>query len=195
MPNANTPRGLMPVKFRDGSPYNGQANMYYVPASDATALMVGDLVKGVTNASDANGVPTVTRSAAGDKHIGVVVGIVTHNAKARLAHDPNYRQASVEAYVMVADDPSLLFEAQEDDVGGAMPIGAGGRNVELIVAAGNTANGTSGSMLDSSTLATTATLSLRVHRAVERADNVPGGGNLKWLVSINLHAFTTALGV
>lgn len=195
MPNPNTPKGLLPVQFRDGSPWSGQHNIYFVPASDGTALGRGDLVKGVTNSADANGVPVVTRAAAGDVMIGVVVGVVSYQGITHLAHDPAYRPASVAAYVMVADDPDLMFEAQEDDIGGAMPLGAGGRNVQPIVGALNAVTGFSGTMLDSSTLATTNTHSLRVHRAVQRADNTPGGGYLKWLVSINLHAFNAPLGV
>lgn len=195
MANPNVAKGLIPVRYRNGQPYLGAFNVYYVPASDATALFIGDPVKGVTNSSDANGVPTVTRAAAGNTIIGSVVGVMSYGQKTRLQSDPVYRAASTEAYLCVADDPELMFEIQEDDVGGAMAIGAGGRNADFIVAAGNTTSGYSGVMLDSSTMAVTNTLGLRIHRPVDRADNVVGGGTLKWLVSINLHAFRAPLGV
>lgn len=195
MANVSSPKGLRPVSFRNGNPYNGGRNVYYIPASDGTALFVGDLVKGVTNSADAKGVPTITKASAGNTLLGAIEAFVNHDGTPRLAHDPVHRLASTAAYAIVADDPDLLFEAEEDDVGGAMAVGAGGRNVEFIDAAGNTTFGTSGIKLDSSTLATTNTLSLRVHRAVDRGDNTIAQGAVKWLVSINLHAMRAILGV
>lgn len=192
MANVSNPRGLIPVRYRSGSPYNAAANMYYVPASDGTALFIGDLVKGVTASADANGVPTVTRAAAGDYTLGPVVGVVSYRTKARLQSDPTYRVASTEAYVLVADDPDLMFEVEEN---GAMVAGAGGRNAEFVVASGNTTSGYSGTKLNSSTLNTTNTLTLRIHKPVDREDNVFAGGALKWLVSINLHALRNLTGV
>jgi hypothetical protein len=188
----SNPRGLLPVKYRDGSPWTGQASMYFVPASDATPLFIGDPVKGVTNSADAFGNPVVTRAAAGDTLIGVVIGVTSFKNVTRLQSDPSYRQASTAAYVLVADDPDLLFEVEET---GAMVIGAGGRNANLSVIAGSTVTGYSGSKLDSATLATTNTLQLRIHRLVDREDNLFGTGALKWLASINLHAFQTTTGV
>jgi len=197
MANANVARGLIPVRHMSGAPYNGAGNVYYVPSTDGTALFIGDPVKLVTDDSDANGIPTVTRAAAGDSLQGVVVGVLSHGDPAVpvLQSDPVYRAADTERYVLVADDPDLLFEAQEDGVGGAMDAGAGGRNVEFIVAAGDTNTGYSGVELDSNTLATTNTLSLRVHRPAERADNDATLTNAKWLVSINLHRLRSTTGV
>lgn len=192
MPNVSNPRGLVPVRHRAGAPYNGAANVYFVPASDATALFIGDLVKGVTNSADAAGVPTITRAAAGDYVLGPVIGVVSYSGLTRLQSDPTYRAASTASYVLVADDPDLVFEVEES---GAMVAGAGGRNAEIVVAAGSTVSGYSGTKLNSATLATTNTLSLRVIKPVDRADNVFAGGALKWLVSINLHAARNLTGV
>jgi hypothetical protein len=162
MANVSSPLGLRPVAHRNGAPYTGAANVYYVPASDGTALYIGDPVKGVTASNDGKGIPTITKAAAGNTLLGVVVGFVTQDGTPRLAHDPTYRAASTACYVLVADDPELLFEVEEDDIGGAMSLGAGGRNVEWIDGTGNTTSGVSGVKADSSTLATTNTLSLRV---------------------------------
>ena len=68
--------GFRPVKTLVG-PYTGQANVYFVPASDATTIMVGDAVKLLGDARAASGVPTVTRvSGATDIPVGIVVGIL-----------------------------------------------------------------------------------------------------------------------
>jgi len=44
---ANTSRinGFKPVKHITGAPYNGQMNIYEVPAGEAVPVFVGDLVK------------------------------------------------------------------------------------------------------------------------------------------------------
>ncbi len=44
MPNADTPFGLRPVKYRSGAPYNGAANVYTTASGDGTAIYVGDPV-------------------------------------------------------------------------------------------------------------------------------------------------------
>lgn len=197
MANPNIARGLVPVCHRNGAPYNGAARVYYVPSTYGTALYVGDPVKLVTDASDAIGIPTVAAAAAGNTLLGVVISVATAGDPAvGITRDSlRYHAASTAGYVLVADDPDLLFEAQEDGVGGAMDAGAAGRNVEFIVAAGSTFTGQSGVMLDSNTLATTNTLSLRVVAPVVRPDNDPTLTNAKWLVSINLHHFNAILGV
>jgi hypothetical protein len=68
--------GFRPIKTTTG-PYTGQANVYFVPASDASVIMVGDLVKLLGDGRAPTGVPTVTRCSAGtDIPTGVVVGIL-----------------------------------------------------------------------------------------------------------------------
>src|SRR3990167_8968541 len=186
MANVNLARGLIPVRYISGAPYNGAANVYYVPSTYATALYRGDPVIHVTDASDTNGVPTVARATAagGNYMIGVMIGVVAHGEPPAnvLATDPIYHAASTAGYILVADDPYLLYEIQEDSVGGVMTVGAAGRNADLVAGTGSTVTGYSGFQLDSSTLATTNTLQLRIRRPVERADNDPTLDYAKWLV-------------
>ena len=199
MANASIARGLIPVRYRSGAPYSGGDNTYYVPSTDSTAIYIGDPVKPVTAASDANGIPTVTiaTAAGGTFILGSVVGVVSAGEPvvAQTRDKTVYRPASTAAYVLVADDPDLLFEIQEDGVGGAMGVSAGSRNVDLIAGTGSNNSGYSGWMADSSTLAVTATLQLRILRPVERADNDPTLTLAKWLVSVNLHNARSTLGI
>jgi hypothetical protein len=199
MANANIARGLVPVCHKNGQPFNGACRKYYVPASDGTALFVGDPVKFVTDASDANGVPTITIGTAGGGafSLGVVLGVVTGGdpAVVRTFDKTVYRVASTEAYLLIADDPDLLFEIQEDSVGGVMTVGAAGRNADLVAGSGSTVTGRSGWMLDSSTLNTTNTLQMRIVGPVDRPDNEPTLDYAKWLVSFNLHAQRNLTGV
>ena len=189
MANSNAPMGLQPVRYRNGAPWNGQARTYYVPATDSTALFIGDPVI-IAGDGDTNGTPTVTRATAGSagRITGVVVGF-----QPTAPFPAKYRAASTAMYVLVADDPTLLFEAQEDGVGGSLAATNIGQNIDLVSGSGNTATGVSGFLLDSSTAATTATLQCRIIALQQRVDNAIGT-TAKWLVAINLPTETGAAG-
>lgn len=187
MANVDRVNGLRPVKHLDGSPYNGAANLYYVPSSDGTAIFVGDAVKSAGSA-DADGVASVAQAAAGDAIRGVVVGVKPVTDESTI-----YREASTERYVFVADAPDLVFEVQEDSTGGALAATSVGLNADLVVASGDTAAGTSGMELDSST-AGTATAQLRILGFAQRPDNEIGD-NAKVLVTINEHELKSTTGV
>lgn len=192
MANTNSAFGLIPRRYRNGSPWMGAARLYYVPATDATAIFIGDPVV-IAGDGDANGVPTCTRAtAAGAGRVtGVCVGLRPGGNNTLVP--PRYRAASTAEYILVADDPKLLFEIQEDSVGGALAATNIGQNADLIAGAGSTTTGQSGWMLDSSTAAVTATLQLRIVELQNRADNVIGN-YAKWLVAINLPTETGAVG-
>ena len=192
MANANVAFGLKPVRYASGAPYNGAVNAYAVPASDSTPLMIGDPVILAGSADAGTGAATITRATAagGNRITGVVQGFVpTPSIVAN-----GYRLASTDAVVLVADDPDLLFEIQEDAVGGALPLASIGLNADLIAASGSTVTKRSGFQLDTSTAATTATLQLRIERFVNRADNEVASANAKVLVRINLPTQTGAAG-
>ena len=190
MANANTPFGLRPVRHRNGAAYNGSATRYYVPASDATALFLGDPVI-LAGSADADGVATVTRAtAAGGAYVlGAVVGVEPMTNASSV-----YRPASTAAYVLVADNPDIIYEIQEDAVGGALAAADVGLNADLIAGTGSTINGLSAFQLDTSTKGTLNTLQMRIHGFVQRADNEIGA-NAKVLVSLNLHAQNNLTGI
>lgn len=178
MANTNVASGLKPVKMADGSPFNGATNLAYVPSSDATALYIGDPVK-LAGSADAAGVPSVTRAAAGETISGVVVGF--QDATAMTA---GYRAASTASYVLLARGQDILFEVQDDGVGGALAAADIGLNADLVIAAGSSYTKKSGVMLDTSTKATTATLQVRIRELAQRPDNEMGT-NAKVLVTLN----------
>jgi hypothetical protein len=199
MANPNNPRGLLPVQHISGAPYSGPGNKYHVPAAYGTALYLG-LPLVATGASDANGVPTVqiATAAGGAYTIGPMMGITDGGDPATTVTRDMvvYHPASTLQYILVADDPDTIFEAQEDSVGGSIAMAtAGTKNVDLIAGAGVTATGFSGWMLDSSTVQTTATLQMRLLRGVERFDNAMASSYAKWLCKINLHSLRNATGI
>ena len=199
MANLNMPRGIIPVQRLDGSPYNGMANVYHVPAAYGTALFLG-LPLIATGASDANGVPVaaIATAAGGAYTIGPMVGVVSGGDPVVAVQRDTlvYHPVSTAQYILVADDPDLIFEAQEDSVGGAITVAtAGTKNIDLIAGTGSTVTGYSGWMLDSSTIQTTNTLQMRILRAVNRTDNEPGSAYAKWLCKINLHSLRNLTGI
>jgi len=196
--------GFRPVKTITGAPYNGQGNVYFVPASDASVIMVGDAVKLLGDARAATGVPTVTRvSAATDIPVGIVVGILFTGVGDAInvppvndLNTPVYRRASTDRYLLVADDPNLVYETQLAGAGpaAATVTAAVGLNGQFIVAAGNTASGASGMQLDSAGQATTATLPLKIVGIPNRPDNIPGDAFISYYVKLNATSFATGTG-
>jgi hypothetical protein len=190
MANGNSAQGLIPRRLRNGNPWDGPLRTYHVPSSNATALYVGDPVI-ISGTGSTNGYPDCVAATAGatNRITGVVVGFVPSAPFAPYKYLP----ASTDGYVLVADDPNILFEIQEDSVGGALAVTNIGQNCDLIAAAGSAYTGYSGWMLDSSTAATGATLQVRIIELQHRADN-DIGTNAKWLVAINLPTETGAAG-
>jgi hypothetical protein len=198
MANVDRPNGFVPVRHKNGTPYANQTNLYLVPVGDGTALFVGDLVKAGGTAGtaglrvdgvDVEGMPTVTQAAAGDVNIvGVVVGFYPRPNALETKHRP----ASTAMIAMVADDPDLIFEVQEDSVGAALAAVDVGENADVIVGSGSATTGLSAMEIDSSTH-TAATAQLRIYRLVPRPNNVIGD-NARWEVLINEHAFKTTAG-
>jgi hypothetical protein len=188
--------GFRPVKSITGAPYNGQANVYFVPASDATVIMVGDAVKLLGDARAASGVPTVTRvSGATDIPVGIVVGILftgianeaQNTPPVNDLNTPMYRRASTDRYLLVADDANLVYEVQyaATSVAGATITANVGLNGQFTLTAGSTTSGSSGMQLDSVGLATTATLPLKIVGFPNRPDNIPGDTYFSYYVKLN----------
>jgi len=188
MANLDRPSGLTPVKHLSGAPWNGKANVYYLPVGDNTATFIGDVVK-LAGSADATGMyPTVAQSAAGDvTNVGVVIGFGLQPEVMGNPDNPNmkYRLAATAMYCLVVDDPFVIFEVQED---GAIANTSVGLAANIVVGAGDTTTGKSGMELDSSDVSTDTAGQLRIMRAVNRPDNAIGT-NCKWEVLLAEHAY------
>lgn len=192
--NVSIVNGFKPVSYLNGSAWDDKTNKYLVASSDATALYVGDLVK-LTGASDSNrGMRVVTQAAAGSStniHVGVVVGFDPVDGPIAPGSENLYRQyrpASTAMYALVCDDPNVVFEIQENSSGGT-PLAStnASKNADIVVGSGSNTTGKSGMQLDTSTVATTNTLPLKILGFVNRPDNALGSANQKVLVQINSH--------
>jgi hypothetical protein len=186
MANVDVPQGLRPLRYLSGAPYNGAVNRYFVPDTDIVNIFLGGLVK-LAGSADSEGVPTVTGDiTTGDAVIGVVSGVeeITQDST-------TFREASTARYVFVADDPNLLFEVQEDSVGGALVAGDIGEVADLTgLTSGSTVTGRSAIEIDSNTSTGSGdgTEDVFISRLSQRPDNV-FGTNAKFLVRLNNHTY------
>lgn len=201
MANVDSPFGLKPVRHMLGLPLNGAVKPYYIPASYATALFIGDPVVKTGTANTAR----VQAPGVGEFQIGTLpeinrttVGDTTNNASritgviVAFAPDPDglgriHRPASTERIAFVCDDPFVVFEIQAD---GAIPATSIGLNaVTIATHSGSTVTGLSGIELDTTSTAPSADASnqLIILRAVNRVDNDTTLIHAKVEVRINTH--------
>lgn len=178
MANINAPKGFIPVRHMNGSPWNGLTKYFLIPSSDATAIFVGDLVKHagssgaagtVVSGVDCEGIPTAalaTAGTTGQDLLGPVVGFLVDPTN--LAQ--KYRLASTARIALVCVDPSVVFEVQEDAVGSNLAATDIGSNIPYTTTSGNTSTGVSKMEIDSSAVATTSTLPFKIVGLVKRPD-------------------------
>ena len=203
MANTSRVNGFKPVKHLTGAPYNGQSTLYEVPAGETVPVFVGDLVK-LSDSAGTAGVPAVEVVVGASAQItagpilGAVVGVLNTKMDpldgsmtgGSIALDtPQYRAASTKQYVLVADAPDLIFEAEADaavaaaSVGLNVGVGASAHTNPLI-------NGASPMYVYSTTApATTSTLPLQIVGVVKRVDNEINSAFNKVLVRINVHTY------
>lgn len=195
MANPNAPFGLSPVSHILGVPWNGAARTYSIPAADTNAYAIGDPVV-IAGSADANGVPTCILATAGTTNpvLGAIVGMGGKAYGGAIGVNPLGNQdttiipatKTVPYYVMVADDPWIIFAIREDHTGTPLAAADVGLNVSL--KAGTNNGYTSTWVIDNATEATTAALQLKLLGLQQTRDNAFGVDAI-WLVLINQHCF------
>ena len=195
MANDNTPFGLRPVEYLNGAPWNGQARKYYIPSANGSAFAIGDPVE-IGGSADANGVASVVLATPGGGITGVVVGMGGMKYGG-FSGDPDSLGTIVipatktkDYYVMVVDDPFVVFEVQEIGTGTALTAAEVGLNANLV--AGTNNGYVSGWLLTNTTEATTDTLDCKLLGLVQRHNNA-FGAYAKWKVLLNNHTYRTGI--
>lgn len=198
MANSDRPAGLRPVKYMNGTPWNGKVTMYYKAAA-ANAIYKYSPVK-LGGSADATGKTAsidIADTSAGI--LGVAVGFANQRNVAMDVTDLERAccPASTAMYVAVVDDPNVVFEAQEDNGSSAhMEAADVGQMIALAsTSAGSTTTGLSKAELDSDGNAANTsshTAQLQVLGIVDREDNEFGSSadSTKWLVRIADHALS-----
>lgn len=193
MANINRPFGLSPVKSGLGLDLNAQVSTFVIPATDLVAYAIGDIVSSAAGA-DANGVPYVTKTLANGVARGVIVGIDPVTPVPSLQGTPlSLETLTIPAtkvkdyYVMVCEDPTMIFEVQADAAIVANLVATNmNKNADFIVGVPTGIGNHSGTVLSSASIAVTATLPLKI-RGLRQSDDNGFGAFARLLVSFNKH--------
>lgn len=193
MANTNRPAGLVPLEYINGSPYTGKCRMFVIPSTDGNAYAIGDPVA-LAGSADANGVASVVLATAGGANLvlGAIMGF-----GGSVYGGPGAIPGSLETtvipatktrayYVLVSDDPDIVYMVQEDNAGTPLAATDVGLNVSL--KAGTNNGFTSTWVIDNATEATTQALQLKLLGLVQAPDNAFGVA-AKWKVKINNHSY------
>lgn len=193
MANPDTPMGLAPVAFLNGSPWNGQARRYCIPASDTNAYAIGDPVT-LAGGADANGVATVVLMTPGSGMLGAIVSAGGLSYGGPSADPTNLNTTVIPAtktkayYVMVCDAQDVIYEVQEIDTGTALAAVDVGLNTNLV--AGTNSGYVSGWELGNAAKAVTATLDVKLLGLAQIPNNT-FGDFAKWRVIVNNHVYSS----
>jgi hypothetical protein len=177
MANPTGSFGLVPTRYIDGRPYNGQTVKCYISESYATALFVGDpvLLSPTLAEKETTGkYPTINASdgLAGSLIRGVITGFEATNRDSLV-----YSPASEEAYAYVCMDKDVIYEIRGDGGGALTKVVPGQNAVMIATSAGDTNYGRSGFDLDEGTTTapnTTQNFTLHIVALKNAEDNALG---------------------
>ena len=157
MANPNAPFGLRPVRYIDGTPWNGATIRCHISGDEANSVFIGDPVRLEDTASyiqtDCK-CPTVRVSGISTTNVvfGVVVGFEPYPTNLTL----QYGLTSTERYAHVCvAQPNLVFQIKDDGDGTPANTWIGANTLLAAGAGGSTITGVSSFCLDGSTTPTT----------------------------------------
>ena len=215
---ANYPTGFSPVENRVGNPWNQQGHLYYIPATDTNQYGLGDVVYPNTG-SDIDGVPVVTKitapgsiSQSTTPPLGVIIGIRVADPPGVSLQGPDLTLSVLQIpatkargyYVYVVDDPDVVFELPTDTViaNSALVVNSTTNPTSLVCANKNasfTVNNPTGSspfsgtVLNTGSIAITASLPLKILGLAVKPDNLltnfQNGIPIRLRVMWNIHAW------
>lgn len=192
MANTDAPKGAVPIKHLDGSPWNGSLNEYLIASAYNTTIFFGDFVKMTATGK-------IELAAAGNTILGVFQGVNYRNSSGEVVFSKYWPASTVtfnseDAKALVVDQPDVIFEMQQDSDTDTPSQADIGTNADFIAThTGSTLTGLSKEEVDTSTC-TTATANLRILRFVPKPDNAVGA-YAKVEVLINEHFYKTTTGI
>ena len=192
MANTDAPKGAVPIKHLDGSPWNGSLNEYLIASAYNTTIYFGDFVKMTATGK-------IELAAAGNTILGVFQGVNYRNSSGEVVFSKYWPASTVtfnseDAKALVVDQPDVIFEMQQDSDTDTPSQADIGTNADFIAThTGSTLTGLSKEEVDTSTC-TTATANLRILRFVPKPDNAVGA-YAKVEVLINEHFYKTTTGI
>lgn len=171
MANRDNPHGLAPL-MRNLSGGCPSVSQYVKDVSMATAIFINDVVN---------------REDDGNLSPGGTPGTTTYQGIAL-----NHGAALTRSNHLVIDDPTALFEAQDDADTDGFAEADMGLNCNLVFGAGSAVTQISGHELDEGTINTTNTLDVKLLRLLEAPDNAYGSHS-RIEVLINKHRLNPGL--
>jgi hypothetical protein len=187
-----TPMGAEPVGTLSASgSYTGKVRHYKIASNDSTAIFYGDFVK-MTSA----GVVTLDNGTTSLTPIGVFMGCSYTDPNTNQLTFSQFYPAStvasdIDAYVL--NDPFVEMRMQGD---ATLAQTALGNNAAVVQTAGSTSIGRSRNAFDSSTIATTNTLPVKLIEFVEGPDSAVGDAYTDVIVMFNVgHQLLNTTGI
>lgn len=197
MANVNKPFGFAPVRTIGGT-WSEQATMYYIPSTDPSAYYIGDVVISAA-AGDANGIPGVAKATVGTETVrGVIMGVLPVTQGISLQGTQlDLEITSIPAtktrdyYVLVIDDPQVVFAVQGDGTATNQTAANCNKNATFTVAAGATTSSASGTVINSANIGTTDSLNVKL-MGLQQIPNNAFGAYAVWLAKFNLHELSAS---
>lgn len=195
MATVASPYGLRLAKSSADRRAGHGFSQYPILSGYAADLKVGDLVK--LNASAGTIVKDTGTTATSTTCIGVFMGVSYMDVnmgfiQKQMWASGTVTQNAVSALAYVMEDPQAIYQIQAN---GTLTQNALGTNAAVVQGAGNLTLGTSGVSLNASTIASTATLPLRIVGFVNEVGfSVMGDAFTDVLVRLNTHFDTQATG-
>ena len=183
MASVAAPYGLRPVNLIGGQPYAGSTRMFKINNAYAANIFYGQAVS--VNASGVVIAETGTTNVAATGVVGVFVGCTYTDPNLKYKIFKQYWPSgtvATDAQAYVVDDPDVVMQIQADDTVAQTDLGA---NIGFSTFAGDTNTGNSETSADASSIATTATLPLRIVGFVEGPDSAVGDAYTDILVKWN----------
>lgn len=192
MATTSTPYGLKPVNLLGGKSYAGSVRQISIASGYAVSIQVGDPVvivaAGTIERMNATTTATTVTSTGGTAGFaGVFMGCQYTDATTGFTTRQTYVAGTVAADIMamVVDDPDALFQLQAN---GTLAQATLGSNAALIqTTAGVSTYMPSGLQLQISSVATTATLPIRIVDFVNAPGSTVGDAFTDVIVRINIH--------
>ena len=186
------PYGAVPIAtLTAGGSFTGRTRQIGIASGYATAIFTGDFVKLVT----AGTVEKDTGTTAATP-VGIFLGCSYTDPNSNQKVFTNQWTASVvasDAVAYVLDDPYVLFKMQGD---ATLAVTARGANSAIVQTAGSTTFGMSKNAFDSSAIANTATLPLRIIDFVDGPDSAVGDAYTDVICMINVgHQYLNTTGL
>jgi hypothetical protein len=184
MASTATPYGLRPVNLIGGQPYAGSTRLFKINNAYAANIFYGQPVS--VNSSGVVIADTGTSNVAATGVVGVFVGCTYTDPNLKYKIFKQYwptGTVATDAYAYVVDDPDVVMQVQADDTVAQTALGA---NIGFSTFSGDTATGNSETSADAASIATTATLPLRIVGFVDGPESAVGDAYTDLLVKWNM---------